>query len=202
MTNPVPPPPPMPIPPPPGGTAISASEGSSRPPSQAVSAVPPPPPSGQAFQSSPSPERLSWTLTASDVQLYEGSDAETYNELLEKISTTVRPKDIVERIWISDVVYHQMEIHKLRRLKANLPKAAMPNALVEVFSLVANLGNWHSNRKDNHNLTAAEMLVRDWYRHKCPAIDNAAEYRPTQPDLSAEPIKARAFANELANLAH
>ena len=42
--------------------------------------------------------------------------------------------------------------------------------------------------------------MRGWYRHVDPAIQSAAEYLPTQKDLSPEPIKARAFANELANI--
>ena len=158
--------------------------------------------SGSALLSSAAPEPSSYTLISADPQLYDDSDVQAYNELLEKISATVRPKDFIEEIWISDVVYLQVEIHSLRRLKVDLPKAAMPEALIDVFSLVANSGNWFvKNREEDHALTEVEKLVRSWYRHLSPAIENAGEYLPSQPDLSKGPIRARAFARELPNIA-
>ena len=148
MTNPVPPPPPYSVPPPPGDSVISAAERCSARPCHAMTSVPSQQASGSALLSSAAPEPSSYTLISADPQLYDDLDVQAYNELLEKISATVRPKDFIEEIWISDVVYLQVEIYSLRRLKVDLPKAAMPDALVDVFSLVANSGNWFVKNRE------------------------------------------------------
>src|SRR5262245_25222137 len=52
--------------------------------------------------------------------LIEGEDPAAYDDLLVRISATVKPADILEDIWVRDVVDFTWEIFSLRRLKANL----------------------------------------------------------------------------------
>jgi len=55
--------------------------------------------------------------------LIEGEDAAAYDELLVRISADVKPADILEDIWVRDVVDFTWEIFALRRLKVNLMTA-------------------------------------------------------------------------------
>jgi hypothetical protein len=55
--------------------------------------------------------------------LIEGDDRAAYDELLAQISAAVKPADILEDIWVRDIVDLVWEIFRLRRLKVNLMAA-------------------------------------------------------------------------------
>ncbi len=55
--------------------------------------------------------------------LAEGEHAAAYDELLARISGALQPADILEDIWIRDVVDLVWDVFRLRRLKANLMTA-------------------------------------------------------------------------------
>jgi len=50
--------------------------------------------------------------------LIEGEDGAAYDELLARVSTAINPADILEDIWVRDLVDLLWEILRLRRLKA------------------------------------------------------------------------------------
>jgi hypothetical protein len=50
-------------------------------------------------------------------QLLEGEDAAAYNQLLNRISAVVKPNDIIDEMFIADVVYLEWEVLRWRRLK-------------------------------------------------------------------------------------
>jgi hypothetical protein len=52
--------------------------------------------------------------------LLKGEDTAAYDELLARISAAVKPADIIEEIWVRDIVDLVWEAFRLRRLKANL----------------------------------------------------------------------------------
>src|SRR5271155_4059961 len=52
--------------------------------------------------------------------LLQGEDKAAYGTLLARISSTVRPADILEEIWVRDIVDLSWDILRLRRLKVNL----------------------------------------------------------------------------------
>ena len=52
--------------------------------------------------------------------LLEGEDAAAYDDLLVRISTVVKPANIIEDIWVRDVVDLTWEVFRLRRVKAAL----------------------------------------------------------------------------------
>jgi hypothetical protein len=69
--------------------------------------------------------------------LIEGDDRAAYEELLAQISAAVKPADIVEDIWVRDIVDLVWEIFRLRRLKVNLMAATASKGLqnmLEPFS--------------------------------------------------------------------
>src|SRR5262245_18587917 len=65
--------------------------------------------------------------------LIEGEDPAAYDDLLVQISAAVKPADILEDIWVRDVVDFTWEIFSLRRLKANLMTATGYNGVREVL---------------------------------------------------------------------
>jgi hypothetical protein len=55
--------------------------------------------------------------------LFEGEDAKAYDELLMRISSAVKPVDILEEIWVRDLVDLTWDVVRLRRLKSNVMMA-------------------------------------------------------------------------------
>jgi hypothetical protein len=72
--------------------------------------------------------------------LIEGENAESYNDLLARISGTLQPADILEEIWVRDVVDLVWEAFRLRRLKAHLLKAAAHEGMAQ---LIGPLLDWN-----------------------------------------------------------
>jgi hypothetical protein len=70
--------------------------------------------------------------------LIEGEDTAAYDELLTRVSTAVRPRDILEDIWVRDVVDFVWEAFRLRRLKANLITASAHSGLDTVLEPLNN----------------------------------------------------------------
>jgi hypothetical protein len=65
--------------------------------------------------------------------LIEGENSAAYDELLGRISAVVKPTDILEHIWLQEVVDLVWEILRLRRLKANLMAATAHQGLERVL---------------------------------------------------------------------
>src|SRR5215469_4862671 len=78
----------------------------------------------------PSREGLS-PLPFGPAPLAEGEDAEAYDELLLRVSSGVKPHDILEEIWVRDVVDLTWETLRLRRLKAAVLTMSARKVLTE-----------------------------------------------------------------------
>ena len=63
--------------------------------------------------------------------LVEGERVEAYDELLARISGALQPADILEDIWIRDIVDLVWEVFRLRRLKAHLMTARARDGMRE-----------------------------------------------------------------------
>jgi len=61
--------------------------------------------------------------------LITGEDGAAYQALNDQIAAAVKPSDIIEEIWLYDVVDLTWECFRLRRLKASLMNAAAPQGL-------------------------------------------------------------------------
>ena len=64
-------------------------------------------------------------------QFLEGEDADAYDELLARIRAAVKPVDIVEEMFIADVMSLEWEVLRWRRLKLGLIRARVLEALKE-----------------------------------------------------------------------
>src|ERR1700745_2760834 len=52
--------------------------------------------------------------------LLEGEDPEAYNRLLDRVTATLKPRDIFLEIWVADFVHLTWEILRWRRLQARV----------------------------------------------------------------------------------
>jgi len=88
--------------------------------------APPAPPSAVPFLAPP--------------PLIEGENAAAYDELLARISGTLKPADILEEIWVRDVVDLVWDAFRLRRLKVHLLTAAAHEGMAK---RIGPLLDWH-----------------------------------------------------------
>ena len=65
--------------------------------------------------------------------LIEGENAAAYDDLLARISGTLKPADVLEEIWVRDVVDLAWEVFRLRRLKAHLMRAGAYEGMAQVL---------------------------------------------------------------------
>ena len=70
--------------------------------------------------------------------LLEGEDPDAYNALLAQVNGALKPKDILEQIWVRDFVDITWEIMRLRRLRPALIVAGYGDAIRDI--LTAELG--------------------------------------------------------------
>jgi hypothetical protein len=65
--------------------------------------------------------------------LIEGESPAGYDELLARVRETLQPGDVLEQIWIREIVDLVWETFRLRRIKANLMSAAAYEGMAEVL---------------------------------------------------------------------
>ena len=65
-----------------------------------------------------------------------GEDERVYDDLLEKVSSDIKPKGIIEQILIKDVVDLTYELFRLRGLKAAWLSDIIPDCLEEFLSAI------------------------------------------------------------------
>ena len=70
--------------------------------------------------SSASVETLLALASLGPAPLLEGEDSKAYDELLARVSGKVAPTDVLEEIWVRDIVDYTWEAFRWRRLKASL----------------------------------------------------------------------------------
>jgi hypothetical protein len=56
---------------------------------------------------------------AGPVRLISGENSASYDELLARVTNTIKPGDIIEEMWVRDLVDLLWEVLRLRRLKAS-----------------------------------------------------------------------------------
>jgi hypothetical protein len=88
--------------------------------------------------------------------LIEGEDPAAYDEIVLHVSTTVKPADILEDIWVRDVVDLTWEIWRHRHLKASLLNARAREGLQDLLEALS--------------LNGGEQLQQDWAVRKPKAI--------------------------------
>ena len=112
--------------------------------------------------------------------LFDGEDTEIYDQLAREISTAVMPVDILEDIWVRDVVDLTLAVFRLRRLTANLLKANEYKGLSETLAPLV-------------GRSQAETLAEGWAARKSDVIEEVNKTL-TSAGLTNDTILAQTFS--------
>jgi hypothetical protein len=116
--------------------------------------------------------------------LLDGEDPAAYDELLARVSGAVKPSDILEEIWVRDVVDLVWEALRLRRLKVNLITAEAHNGLERILQPLSD--NWQTR----------DALSKAWARRDPKAIKEV-DATLASADLTMDAVMAETLAHEL-----
>jgi hypothetical protein len=112
--------------------------------------------------------------------LLEGEDSAAYDELLARISGTIKPADVLEEMWVRDVVDLSWENFRLRRLKTNLLNANAHRGLKTVLESITSPG-------------LAILLPGKWAARDRDAIEQIDELLASS-DLTMDAVMAETLA--------
>jgi hypothetical protein len=121
--------------------------------------------------------------------LIEGENSAAYDELLGRISAVVKPTDILEHIWLQEVVDLVWEILRLRRLKANLMAATAHQGLERVLKPLLKESEIFGN-------TPARGLAQAWLA-KDPEALKEVDKLLASAGLSVDAVMARTLSVNL-----
>jgi hypothetical protein len=142
------------------------------------------------------PEFLSPNLTSEQdlaffgaAPLLKGEDPNQYNQLLETVSSTVKPADIFERIFVRTIVNLIWEAKRYRRLAAETIIGAEVKALEQVLRPLMTHSVTMFHRDPDHAQTLAEQFVVG-QSDAVYGVDSVLE----EAHLDWETVKAEAFS--------
>jgi hypothetical protein len=115
--------------------------------------------------------------------LIAGEDVAAYDALLARVTDTVAPADVLEAMWVRDVVDLAWETFRLRRLKAQLLTATADEGLEK---LLARTLAWDK----------AENLARRWAAREDAALREVDKLL-RRAGLTAETVTARTLALQI-----
>ena len=93
--------------------------------------------------------------------LLEGEDAGTYDELLARVRAALNPIDIIDEIFVHELVCLQWEILRLRRLKTSLIRATGSKALLEFLSQELDYDLYRKNFEEALTEILQENFAKD-----------------------------------------
>jgi len=123
-----------------------------------------------------------WTLF-DQPYLLEGEDAATYEELLGGIRAAVKPVDIIDEMFIADVVSLEWEVLRWRRLKTSLIRAHGLKALEDFLRPRLDYGLYadrfterlaeilQENLPEDQAEDSAQTLARECAQNEPDAVD-------------------------------
>jgi hypothetical protein len=119
--------------------------------------------------------------------LIKGENPADYQALLKRVSIAVQPKDVLDEIWVRDIVDLYWEMLRLRRLKAGLLNASMGDGLRAVLGSLRSTGS--------SSLTT-EALVQSWLNGS-PDSRKKVEQSLAAAGFSMDVVAAAALSKKL-----
>src|SRR5262245_51718677 len=132
------------------------------------------------------PDRAEHPTLFGPPPLLDGEDPKIYDQLLAQVSTTVMPEDILEDIWVRDVVDLTIEVLRLRRLKASLMTANAYKGLTETLTPLV---GW----------SQAETLAEGWAARKADVVEEVNKALASD-GLTTDSILAQTFSFKLNDI--
>lgn len=118
--------------------------------------------------------------------LLEGEDSAAYNELLARISGAVKPTDVLEEIWVRDIVDLTWEVFRWRRHKANLITATTHQGVKAVLKPLVGASD-------------ADVLAKAWAQRDANAVKEVKKKLATA-GLKMDAAVAQTVAVNLAEI--
>jgi len=115
--------------------------------------------------------------------LLDGEDPAAYDDLLARVSGAVKPSDILEEIWVRDVVDLTWEVQRLRQLKAKLLDLNAHKGVQDILGRVSDVFN-------------AELLSKGWLKNNSNSIEEVDLWL-TSSELNMEDVMAQTLALKL-----
>jgi hypothetical protein len=112
----------------------------------------------------------------------ERERAASYDDLLARVSATLQPSDVLEHIWIRDVVDLAWEVLRLRRLKVDLLTAA----------------SWEGMARVLQPLIDDPSLAKGWARRSGTAV-HRVEAELAQAGLTMDHVTAQTLAGRIGD---
>jgi len=161
------------------------------------------------YQSTTVPATTSQLPTALTIfgppALLTGEDATDYNDLLARVSGTLKPSDIFEEIWVREITDLIWETLRWRRHQAGLIKAAVPNVLEKILipllpKPVPRDGSLRSKLfAERVPFIEAPIYAEQWAAGSPPAVEYV-EKLLASAGLTVDDVVARAAAHELEKI--
>ena len=128
------------------------------------------------------PERAQRLALFGPPPLIEGEDAAAYDQLLARICAAVKPVDIIDEMFIADVVPSEWEVLRLRRLKWSLIRARALEALEDFLGenldydlysedFADDLAEILQDNLPEDQVDSAQTLAHECARNEADAVD-------------------------------
>lgn len=134
------------------------------------------------------------------VPVVKGEDPAAYDQLLARVWAQVKPANVIEELWVDDIVDLSSNIQRYRRYKKSLIEAAIPRALEEILTPFMNdasrFGAIPQYVEGYREPTPAMKLVNKWVRCDPKALKEVDRILASG-ELTMEHVRARAFAMEI-----
>jgi hypothetical protein len=124
---------------------------------------------------------------AGPVGLIAGENAGSYDELLARVTAALKPADIMEEIWVRDMVDLVWETLRLRRLKASLLAVCAGEGVYQVLDAL---------NSDLHFETSSAWLARN------PAAVEHVEAALESAGMSMDAVMARTLSARMGDIVH
>jgi hypothetical protein len=145
--------------------------------------------------------------------LIQGEDGGAYDKLLARVSAAVKPVDILEEIWVHDVVDLEWEVLRLRRLKVALMTASASKALRRVLDRLLDeetddtddeTGDPDEETGDRDEETEdtewdTSRLAKEWVRRNPDAIKEVDRILAST-DLTMDAVRAEMLSENIEHV--
>ena len=125
------------------------------------------------------------TIAASHLEIFgpppllDGESQEVYDTLLARVTGNVNPKDIIEEIWVHDIVDLVWEILRLRRLKVALLSSSVGRGLRKLY-------------KDRDVHLGIDSLIAEWSAREPAAVKEVEKFLKDH-GLTMDAVMAHSF---------
>lgn len=150
----------------------------------------------QKFRSASKSETVAIDSMLGPPPLLPGEDVSAYETLIARVSADLQPADVIEEIWIRDVVYHTWEIIRWRRIKMIRTGLKMSEFLTKWFAGTLYASPQGSAQTENTIREASKKLASRWFNGD-PEVLNSIKQAETANMISITDSVGLLFFNDI-----